>query len=42
MTDPSLTLHEAHILSGRVKGAIRSAVPSVSNVLVHMEPFGQS
>jgi cation diffusion facilitator family transporter len=37
--DPSLSLHEAHILSGRVKGAIRSAVPQVAYVLVHMEPY---
>ena len=37
--EPSLSLHEAHILSGKVKRAIRSAVPSVQDVLVHMEPF---
>ncbi len=37
--DPDLTLHHAHELSGRVKGAIRAAVPSVAGVLVHMEPF---
>ena len=37
--DPRLSLHEAHILSGRVKSAIRDAVPSVNGVLVHMEPY---
>jgi cation diffusion facilitator family transporter len=37
--DPQLSLHEAHILGGKVKGAIRAAVPSVNYVLVHMEPF---
>jgi cation diffusion facilitator family transporter len=37
--EPSMPLREAHVLSGRVKGAIRSAVPAVSGVLVHMEPF---
>lgn len=37
--DPSLTLHDAHILSGKVKHAILRAVPSVQYVLVHMEPF---
>lgn len=37
--DPHLSLHDAHILGGRVKGAIRSAVPRVQHVLVHMEPF---
>jgi cation diffusion facilitator family transporter len=37
--DPAMTLHDAHILSGRVKTAIRAAEPTVSGVLVHMEPF---
>ncbi len=36
--DPELSLHEAHILSGMVKSAIRRAIPAVENVLVHMEP----
>jgi cation diffusion facilitator family transporter len=37
--DPRLSLHEAHVLSGQVKGAIRAALPRVTEVLVHMEPF---
>ena len=37
--DPSLPLLEAHILSGKVKGAIREAVPNVAGVLIHMEPY---
>jgi len=37
--DPGLSLHDAHVLSGKVKGAIRTAVPRVGNVLVHMEPY---
>ena len=37
--DPTLSLHEAHILSGMVKGAIRREVPEVSGVLIHMEPY---
>lgn len=37
--DPTMPLHEAHVLSGKVKGAIRSALPSVQSVLVHMEPY---
>ena len=37
--DPMLPLVEAHILSGKVKGAILSAVPNVAGVLIHMEPF---
>lgn len=36
--DPTMSLHDAHLLSGRVKGAIRSAVPEVEAVLIHMEP----
>lgn len=34
-----MSLHDAHILSGCVKSAIRRRVPSVIGVLVHMEPF---
>ncbi|MBX9856159.1 MAG: cation diffusion facilitator family transporter [Gemmatimonadaceae bacterium] len=37
--DPSMTLHEAHILSGRVKGAIRGRLPAAAGVLIHMEPY---
>ncbi len=37
--NPDLSLHEAHVLSGKVKSRIRTAVPRVENVLVHMEPF---
>ena len=37
--EPTLPLRDAHILSGKVKGAIRSAIPNVAGVLVHMEPF---
>jgi cation diffusion facilitator family transporter len=37
--DPALSLRDAHVLSGRVKGAIRAAVPAVAGVLVHMEPY---
>lgn len=37
--DPAMSLHDAHELSGRVKGAIRDAVPAVAGTLVHMEPF---
>ena len=37
--DPALSLHDAHILSGRVKTAIRARVPSALGVLIHMEPY---
>ena len=37
--DPEMSLQDAHVLSGRVKSAIRTAVPMVAGVLVHMEPY---
>jgi cation diffusion facilitator family transporter len=37
--DASMSLHDAHIVSGKVKTAIRAAVPEVTGVLIHMEPF---
>ncbi|MGH7518719.1 MAG: cation diffusion facilitator family transporter [Gemmatimonadales bacterium] len=37
--DPRMALHDAHILSGMVKSAIRSAVSEVHGVLIHMEPY---
>ncbi len=40
--DPRLSLYDAHIVSGRVKSAIRAAVPAVFGVLIHMEPYLES
>ena len=37
--DPAMSLHDAHELSGAVKGAVRAAEESVLGVLVHMEPY---
>jgi cation diffusion facilitator family transporter len=37
--EPRMSLHDAHIVSGKVKGAIRAAMPAVDSVLVHMEPY---
>ncbi|HXI20961.1 MAG TPA: cation diffusion facilitator family transporter [Gemmatimonadales bacterium] len=37
-TEPTMPLRQAHDLSGRVKSAIRRAVPEVVGVLIHMEP----
>ncbi len=37
--DPNMSLHDAHVVSGKVKGAIRLAMPAVDAVLVHMEPY---
>jgi divalent metal cation (Fe/Co/Zn/Cd) transporter len=39
--DPAIPLRDAHVLGGKVKGAIRAALPEVQSVLVHMEPFEQ-
>jgi divalent metal cation (Fe/Co/Zn/Cd) transporter len=33
-----MSLRDAHNLSGRVKTAIRTAVPEAVGVLIHMEP----
>jgi cation diffusion facilitator family transporter len=37
--DGTMSLDDAHRLSGRVKGAVRATEPAVLGVLVHMEPF---
>src|ERR1044071_214745 len=37
--NPAMPLHEAHVLSGMVKSAIRQAVPEVAGALIHMEPY---
>jgi len=37
--NPALSLRESHILSGKVKQAIRTAVPAVKDASIHMEPF---
>lgn len=36
---PEMSLQDAHILSGKVKSAIREAEPRVLGALIHMEPF---
>jgi divalent metal cation (Fe/Co/Zn/Cd) transporter len=36
---PEMSLHDAHIVSGRVKTAIRQRVPAAAGVLIHMEPY---
>lgn len=37
--DPELSLHDAHVVSGKVKSSILAAHPEVLGVLVHMEPY---
>jgi cation diffusion facilitator family transporter len=40
--DPTMPLDAAHVLSGKVKGAIQKEIPQVQSVLVHMEPYESS
>jgi cation diffusion facilitator family transporter len=37
--DPTMSLQDAHAVSGHVKYAIMQQLPNVRGVLVHMEPF---
>ncbi len=37
--DPRMTVEQAHQIAHQVKGRVRQAVPSVSDVLVHVEPW---
>jgi cation diffusion facilitator family transporter len=37
--DGATPLDAAHVIGGKVKGAVRRAVPAVQGVLVHMEPY---
>lgn len=39
--DAQMSLFDAHELSGKVKSAVKTAVPAVKNVLIHMEPDGK-
>lgn len=40
--DPEMPLRASHIVSGKVKSSIRREVPTVLDVLVHMEPHGEA
>lgn len=40
--DAAMSLDAAHIVSGKVKGAIRASTPQVLGVLVHMEPHADT
>jgi cation diffusion facilitator family transporter len=37
--DPQLTVQEAHVIAHNVKNRVREVMPSVRDVLVHIEPF---
>ena len=36
--DPELSIKEAHSLSGKVKATLKSQVPRILGVLIHIEP----
>jgi divalent metal cation (Fe/Co/Zn/Cd) transporter len=40
--DPSMTVTSAHEITRQVKHDVRAAVPSVRDVLVHVEPEGNT
>ena len=40
--DPHMSLEAAHRLGGRVKAAMRREVPTLNDVLVHMEPYASN
>jgi cation diffusion facilitator family transporter len=40
--DPQLSLRDAHVLGGKVKSAIRVALPALLDASIHMEPFEQA
>ncbi|HEY3857508.1 MAG TPA: cation diffusion facilitator family transporter [Verrucomicrobiae bacterium] len=40
--DPQLTVQEAHVIAHNVKDRVREAMPSVRDVLVHIEPSRES
>ena len=40
--DPKITVHEAHIIVQKVEAAIKENLPNVYDVVVHVEPFGNS
>jgi cation diffusion facilitator family transporter len=40
--DPGMPVREAHALTGKIKAAVRGAIPSVKDVLIHVEPHGHA
>jgi cation diffusion facilitator family transporter len=37
--DPAMPVADAHIITGKIKHAVRTALPTVADVLIHVEPF---
>lgn len=42
LVDPDLTVHQGHNIAGAVKRRLLRDVPEVVDVLVHVEPYGES
>lgn len=40
--DPHMSVADAHVITGKIKHAIRQREPRVADVLVHIEPFVQA
>ena len=38
--DPAMSVADAHVVAGHVRGRIRTDLPWVADVLVHVEPAG--
>lgn len=36
--DPQMSVVDAHVISGKVKAAVRASMPEVAGVLIHIEP----
>ena len=37
--DPLMTVHDSHIVAGKVKSELRTKLNWIENVLVHVEPY---
>ena len=40
--DPSMTVHDAHVLTGKAKALVRERLPQVASLLIHIEPHEES
>ena len=40
--DGSITVNQSHEIAGQVENSIKTSIPNVYDILVHMEPYGKS
>lgn len=40
--DGSITVNKSHEIAGQVENSIKTSIPNVYDILVHMEPYGKS